>query len=152
MTVTGEMEQDAKPVTKSIDAINDCLRHLTWVKSDLSSIRQAGTASINSPIGFSVNASKTFTFGLSPEPSRPHEQQTTFQNMNIGSNANTKRRIDIFTTPQFAAVARYVFAFSNPSRVLRHLWSIADGPFIVEDLEIVSNYIELLKLDSQLQS
>ena len=38
--------------------------------------------------------------------------------------------------------------------MLALLWSIADGPLLKEDLEIVSNYIKILKMDaaSQIQT
>jgi hypothetical protein len=39
-------------------------------------------------------------------------------------------------------------AFNNSSEMLALLWTIADGPLLKEDLEIVSNYIKILKMDS----
>jgi hypothetical protein len=52
------------------------------------------------------------------------------------------------STPQFAEVVRYVMAFNDSSEMLALLWTIADGPFLKEDLEIVSNYIKILKMDA----
>jgi hypothetical protein len=71
-------------------------------------------------------------------------QQSSFPN----TSGNTKRRIDILSTPQFAEVVRYVMAFNNSSEMLALLWTIADGPLLKEDLEIVSNYIKILKMDA----
>ena len=39
-------------------------------------------------------------------------------------------------------------AFNNSSEMLALLWTIADGPLLKEDLEIVSNYIKILKMDA----
>lgn len=72
------------------------------------------------------------------------DQQSSFPN----TSRNTKRRIDILSTPQFAEVVRYVMAFNDSSEMLALLWTIADGPLLKEDLEIVSNYIKILKMDA----
>ncbi|KAI8902267.1 hypothetical protein BC833DRAFT_574357 [Globomyces pollinis-pini] len=141
---------DVKVVNKSIATVNDCLRHLTWVKSDLASIRQVDVVS--------PTFSRTFLKAKPPQQlqsfkfdaplgkfptTNESDQQSSFAN----TSANTKRRIDILSTPQFAEVVRYVMAFDDSSEILVLLWTIADGPFLKEDLEIVSNYIKILKMD-----
>jgi hypothetical protein len=152
-----QKKMDVKVVNASIATVNECLRHLTWVKSDLAAIRQAEVAS--------APFSGTF---LKAQTSGPQQQQTSFKfDVPLGkysgtkepdqqtsfpnTSANTKRRIDILSTPQFAEVVRYVMAFSDSSEMLALLWSIADGPLLKEDLEIVSNYIKILKMDAASQ-
>ena len=148
-------KMDSKAVNASIATVNECLRHLTWVKSDLTAIRQVEV--VIAPFSGSILKANTglsgqqqqssFKFGVSnvkfSDPNEP-DQQPSFPT----TSGNTKRRIDILSTPQFAEVVRYVMAFKDSSEMLALLWSISDGPFIKEDLEIVSNYIKILKMDA----
>lgn len=147
---------DLNPVNASIATANECLRHLIWLKSDLAAIRQAEMEF--APFSGSFQKTKTSVhehhtafrfdapignvFGTN-EP----DQKTTFPN----KSANTKRRIDIWSTPQFAQVVSYVMAFNDSSEMLALLWTIADGPLLKDDLEIVSNYIKILKMTVGLQ-
>ena len=144
---------DSKAVNASIATVNECLRHLTWVKSDLAAIRQVEV--VSTPFSGAFLKAKTsgqqqqtgFKFdvpiGKYSGTNEP-DQQSSFPN----TSGNTKRRIDILSTPQFAEVVRYVMAFNNSSEMLALLWTIADGPLLKEDLEIVSNYIKILKMDA----
>ncbi len=148
---------DSKAVNASIATVNDCLRHLTWVKSDLASIRQVEVpAAGTTPSLFGAYPTipnGAVSFGQNPaipngrtkySGTNTPEQQPSFSN----TSGNTKRRIDILATPQFAQVVRYVMKFSDSCKILALLWTIADGPLLKEDLEIVSNYIKVLEVDA----
>lgn len=143
---------DSKAVNASIATVNECLRHLTWVKSDLAAIQlikvastpfygtflKANSSGQQQQTGFKFDA----PIGKYSGTNEPDQQP------NLPSTIGNTKKNDILSTPQFAEVVRYVIVFSDSSDMLVFLWTIADGPLLKENLEIDSNNIKILKMDA----
>ncbi len=128
-------------VNASIASVNECLRHITWVKSDLAGIRQKSGSQRTQQSQPNGN----FSFGF-------HERQPQAPTTS-NTSESTKRRIDVLATPQCAEVVRYVLSFNDDScEVLEMLWSIADGPFFNEDLDTMRTFVKMLRMDASLAS